>query len=150
MKYYVEESLSNFKFWSGGQDRAKLLSDEQFDIVEQMLEEIAPEEGWSDTAINDFFWFDFNTIADWLGYKNEECFEKNITNQEINDAQEWFNSVAEGYDFFEFAGMNRQDYLFTNDDGEEEMDYDSAYDDFVEWWEDKSEIEQVEIFRNYK
>lgn len=42
MKYFVEESLSNFKFWSGGQDRAKLLSDEQFDIVEQMLEEIAP------------------------------------------------------------------------------------------------------------
>lgn len=150
MKYYVEESLSNFKFWSGGQDRAKLLSDEQFDIVEQMLEEIAPEEGWSDTAINDFFWFDFNTIADWLGYKNEECLEKNITNQEINDAQDWFNSVAEGYGFFELAGMNRQNYLFTNDDGEEEMDYDRAYDDFVEWWEDKSEIEQVELFRNYK
>lgn len=39
MKYFVEESLSNFKFWSGGQDRAKLLSDEQFDIVEQMLED---------------------------------------------------------------------------------------------------------------
>lgn len=150
MRYYVEESLSNFNFWSGGRDRAKLLSDEQFDIVEQMMEETAPEEGWSDTAINDLFWFDFDTIANWLGYKNEECLEKDITNDEIDEAQEWFNSVAEGYDFFGLAGMNRGDYIFTNDDGEEEMDYDSAYDDFVEWWNDKPDIEQVEIFRNYK
>lgn len=150
MRYYVEESLSKFNFWSGGRDRAKLLSDEQFDIVEQMMEEMAPEEGWSDTAINDLFWFDFDTIANWLGYKSEEHLEKDITNDEIDEAQEWFNSVAEGYDFFELAGMNRGDYIFTNDDGEEEMDYDSAYDDFVEWWNDKPDIEQVEIFRNYK
>ena len=150
MRYYVEESLSNFNFWSGGRDRAKLLSDEQFDIVEQMMEEMAPEEGWSDTAINDLFWFDFDTIANWLGYKSEEHLEKDITNDEIDEAQEWFNSVAEGYDFFELAGMNRGDYIFTDDDGEEEMDYDSAYDDFVEWWNDKPDIEQVEIFRNYK
>lgn len=150
MRYYVEESLSNFNFWSGGRDRAKLLSDEQLDIVEQMMEETAPEEGWSDTAINDLFWFDFDTIANWLGYKNEECLEKDITNDEIDEAQEWFNSVAEDYDFFELAGMNRGDYISTNDDGEEEMDYDSAYDDFVEWWNDKPDIEQVEIFRNYK
>lgn len=150
MRYYVEESLSNFNFWSGGRDRAKLLSDEQFDIVEQMMEEMAPEEGWSDTAINDLFWFDFDTIANWLGYKSEEHLEKDITNDEIDEAQEWFNSVAEGYDFFELAGMNRGDYIFTNDDGEEEMDYDSAYDDFVEWWNDKPDIEQVEIFRNYQ
>ena len=115
-----------------------------------MMEETAPEEGWSDTAINDLFWFDFDTIANWLGYKNEECLEKDITNDEIDEAQEWFNSVAEGYDFFGLAGMNRGDYIFTNDDGEEEMDYDSAYDDFVEWWNDKPDIEQVEIFRNYK
>ena len=70
MRYYVEESLSNFNFWSGGRDRAELLSDEQFDIVEQMIEEMAPEDGWSDTAINDLFWFDFDTIANWLGYKS--------------------------------------------------------------------------------
>ena len=57
MKYYVEESLRDFQFWSGGKDRAELLTDEQFDIVEQMMEEIEPADGWSDTAINDFFWF---------------------------------------------------------------------------------------------
>lgn len=35
MKYYVEDSLSNFQFWSGGKDRADLLTSEQFDTVEQ-------------------------------------------------------------------------------------------------------------------
>ena len=45
--------------------------------------------------------------------------------------------------------MNRQSYIFTNEDGEKELDYDRAYDDFVEWWENKSDIEQVELYRNY-
>ena len=30
------------------------------------------------------------------------------------------------------------------------MDYDSARDDIEEWWNGKSEMEQVEFFRNYK
>lgn len=149
MKYYVEESLSNFKFWSGGKDRAELLNNDQLDSVEELLEEMMPEDGWSDTAINDFFWFDFGTICQWLGYKNEEYLEKDISNEEIQDAQNWFDSVAEDYDFFELAGMNRQSYIFTNEDGEKELDYDRAYDDFVEWWENKSDIEQVELYRNY-
>lgn len=149
MKYYVEESLSNFKFWSGGKDRAVLLNNDQLDSVEELLEEMMPEDGWSDTAINDFFWFDFGTICQWLGYKNEEYLEKDISNEEIQDAQNWFDSVAEDYDFFELAGMNRQSYIFTNEDGEKELDYDRAYDDFVEWWENKSDIEQVELYRNY-
>lgn len=72
MKYFVEESLSNFNFWSGGKDRADLLTSEQFDTVEQMMEEIEPADGWSDTAINDFFWFEFDTIAQCLGYADEE------------------------------------------------------------------------------
>ena len=149
MKYYVEESLSNFKFWSGGKDRAELLDSDQLDSVEELLEEMMPEDGWSDTAINDFFWFDFDTICQWLGYKNEEYLEMDISNEEIKDAQDWFDSVAEDYDFFELAGMNRQLYIFTNEDGEKELDYDRAYDDFVEWWENKSDIEQVELYRNY-
>lgn len=149
MKYYVEESLSNFKFWSGGKDRAVLLNNDQLDSVEELLEEMMPEDGWSDTAINDFFWFDFGTICQWLGYKNEEYLEKDISNEEIQDAQNWFDSVAEDYDFFELAGMNRQSYIFTNEDGEKELDYDRANDDFVEWWENKSDIEQVELYRNY-
>lgn len=149
MKYYVEESLSNFKFWSGGKDHAELLNSDQLDSVEELLEEMMPEDGWSDTAINDFFWFEFDTIVQWLGYKNEEYLEKDISSSAIEEAQQWFDEVAFDYNFFKMAGMNRESYFFTNDDGAIEMDYETAHDDFVEWWENKSDIEQVELYRNY-
>lgn len=150
MEYNVSEHLRDFRFWSGAEDRANLLTCRQFDIVESMMEEIAPEQGWTYTAINDFFWFEFDTIAQWLGYKNEEYLEKDISNSEIEEAQQWFDEVAFDYNFFEIAGMNRESYFFTNDDGTIEMDYETAHDDFVEWWNSMTDIEQVELYRNYK
>lgn len=69
MKIYSEKSLRDFAFWSGAKDRVKYLSEEQLDTIESMLEEIYPE-GMSDTEINDLFWFDADTIAEWLGYEN--------------------------------------------------------------------------------
>lgn len=39
------------------------------------MESAAPESGWTDDDINNFFWFDFDTIADWLGYKDGEHFD---------------------------------------------------------------------------
>lgn len=76
MKYTVEESLRNFKFWSGGKDRADNCSPEELDSIEEFLEEIEPSEGWTDGAINDMFWFDFDTLAQHLGYKDEEDFDR--------------------------------------------------------------------------
>lgn len=67
MKYVVENSLSNFPFWSGAKDTAEQLTDEQFELVEQVLEEIQPEGGWTDTGINDLFWFEPDTILKWAG-----------------------------------------------------------------------------------
>lgn len=72
MKIYKDESLNNFEFWSGGYDTAKYLTYDELNQIETMLEEIAPEEGWDETAINDFFWFEADTIAEWLGYSNFE------------------------------------------------------------------------------
>lgn len=73
MKIYEEKSLSNFEFWSGGRDRAKYLTEEEFDTVESILEECY-QDGLSETAINDLFWFDFDAVAEWLGYEDEEDF----------------------------------------------------------------------------
>ena len=154
MKYYVEENLSDFKFWSGAKCRAELLTEDQFGVVERILESVEPEDGWSDTAINDMFWFDFDTIAEWLGYKDEEYFEKGISNDTIEEVQEQFNDVIRAEDniedIFALAGLDMSKYLSTDEDGEEEVDYDSARDDIEEWWNGKSEMEQVEFFRNYK
>ena len=74
MKIYTETALRNFDFWAGAADRAAHLTCAELDTIEAILEDCAPEEGWTDTEINDFFWFEFDTIADWLGYESEEAF----------------------------------------------------------------------------
>ena len=66
MKWYVEESLRNFPFWSGAKDTVEDLTYDDLDTIESMLEDVGDD--WSDTAINDFFWFERDTIAEWLGY----------------------------------------------------------------------------------
>ena len=65
MKIYVENSLRNFEFWCGARDRVKYLTDEDFDQIEKILEEHYPD-GMSETEVNDLFWFEEDTIAEWL------------------------------------------------------------------------------------
>ena len=66
MKIYKEESLQNFEFWSGAKANAEQLTTWQLDEVEAILKDIYPE-GVDETAINDLFWFEFETVAEWLG-----------------------------------------------------------------------------------
>lgn len=150
MKYYVEDSLSNFNFWSGGKDNANLLSGEQLDTVEQMLEEIEPEEGWSDTAINDMFWFDFDTICDWLGYKDGEHLENGISNDDLQEVEEWAEDMSTDYDsLFDVAGMKEEDYMCLNNDDESEVDYDLATDDFMDWWNGMDDFKKMKVYQKY-
>lgn len=66
MKIYKEESLQNFEFWSGAKANAAQLTARQFNEVEAILEDIYPD-GIDEIIINDMFWFEFETIAEWLG-----------------------------------------------------------------------------------
>lgn len=72
MKIYKEENLSGFEFWSGAKDRAEKLTDAEFEQIESMLEELYPD-GMSETEVNDLFWFEFETVLEWIG--KEECPE---------------------------------------------------------------------------
>ena len=77
MKIYAEKSLRNFDFWGGASDIVKYLTYEEIDIIESMLEEMYSD-GMNETAINDFFWFEDDTIAEWLGYSDfEEIMSRN-------------------------------------------------------------------------
>ena len=67
MKIYTEKSLRDFEFWSGAKDTVKYLTPGELDQIESILEECYPE-GIDETAINDLFWFEEDTIAEWLGY----------------------------------------------------------------------------------
>ena len=84
MKIYEEKSLKDFEFWSGAKDRVKYLTDDELDQIEAILEDSYPE-GMEDAEINDFFWFEEDTIADWLGYADfEELMHRDEEEEEEN------------------------------------------------------------------
>lgn len=71
-----EKSLREFEFWSGAEDRVKYLTMDELDTIEAILEDLFPD-GMNETELNDLFWFDCDTIAEWLGYENfEEIMER--------------------------------------------------------------------------
>ena len=69
MKIYTENTLRNFEFWSGAKDTVKYLTLEELDTIESLLEDCFPD-GMDATDIIDFFWFEDDTVAEWLGYEN--------------------------------------------------------------------------------
>lgn len=71
MKIWSDDSIRNFNFWSGARDTIDDLFDSDFDILEPILEEYFNGE-IEDVDLNDFFWFERDTIASWLGYEDYE------------------------------------------------------------------------------
>lgn len=73
MKVTKELSLSNFDFWGGAKDRAQMLTTDELNEIERQLEDVYPD-GMDETQINDIFWFDFDWVAQMIGYEDEEDF----------------------------------------------------------------------------
>ena len=71
MKITTEQSIANFNFWSGAKSNAAELTFSQLNEVESILEDLYPE-GIDETQLNDIFWFDFETIKDWLNITDED------------------------------------------------------------------------------
>ena len=68
MKYYVEEHIENFKAWSGGCDTLNTIRHHnKLDELEYYLQEIFIDSIPSRTDINDFLWFERDTILEDLG-----------------------------------------------------------------------------------
>lgn len=67
MKIYKEVDAYSFEFWSGAKDTVKYLTTDEIEQIFSMLEIEYPD-GMDETAVNDFFWFEDETIANWLGY----------------------------------------------------------------------------------
>lgn len=78
MTMMIEKKLRDFHFWSGAATNAAKLSYEELDQLEEQLDEINNEceTPWSTTGINDFMWFDFETICEWLGLDYEEVMAR--------------------------------------------------------------------------
>lgn len=86
MRFYTEKSLANFDFWSGAKNNADMLSVEQLEQVEAVLEDCYPD-GVDETTINDLFWFEFETVLDWLGLALDDSGEI-IDPAEIDESEE--------------------------------------------------------------
>lgn len=84
MKIYEEINIRDFKFWSGAEDRAASLTDEDWDVVENELEQLYPD-GISGTQLNDIFWFDFGWVVQFLGYEDEEDFNRKRDPNYVDD-----------------------------------------------------------------
>lgn len=76
MKIYSEKAFNDFEFWSGAKDRAEKLTIDEGNAIFEYLEECYPG-GMSETEINDFFWFEEETIAEILGFNSfEEIYNR--------------------------------------------------------------------------
>ena len=69
MKIYREESLSDFKFWSGAIANAEEFTHEELDRIGEELEAInvVDDNGYDETEINDLMWFEPEYLASLIG-----------------------------------------------------------------------------------
>lgn len=68
MKITSELNLSNFEFWSGAKDHKFTYNELQ--EIESQLEGFNPD-GMTETQINDLFWFEDETLCEWIGLDYE-------------------------------------------------------------------------------
>lgn len=61
------KTASDFEFWAVAGDIVEYLTDGEIEKIFSILEEFYPD-GMTETELNDFFWFERDTIAEWLGY----------------------------------------------------------------------------------
>lgn len=106
MKIYSEQSLADFKFWSGAETTAQRIWEEQgsegFDQLEAILEDLYPD-GIDKTDLNDLLWFDADTVYEWLGIEDEaedddEDAEEDGEEKDDEPANDYVINVGDGWD----------------------------------------------------
>lgn len=104
MKIYSEQSLANFKFWSGAETTAQRIWEEQgsegFDQLEAILEDLYPD-GIDETDLNDLLWFDADTVYEWLGIEDEEeddDEDEDGEEEETEPANDYVINVGDSWD----------------------------------------------------
>ena len=71
MKITSEINLSDFKFWSGAEDNAEMLTNTQLDEIGNILEDEYPG-GINGTELNDIFRFDFEYVCSLIDFTPNE------------------------------------------------------------------------------
>ena len=78
MTMTIEKRLRDFHFWGGAASNAAKLTPEELDEIEEQLDTLGAYEQdvMSTTEVNDFFWFDFETVCEWLNLDYEEVMAR--------------------------------------------------------------------------
>lgn len=67
MKLFREETIEDFKAWSGAVDtQNRIIEENKEDEFKQLIEELYPD-GLDETELNDLLWFDDEWIFEQLG-----------------------------------------------------------------------------------
>lgn len=100
MYYKTEFDLYDFPAWSGGRDTLETLKEKNLvDEVQAAIEEVyLCEESPTATEINDFLWFERDTIAQYLGFSDWDELENG--SEEDEDDEEEENAFAAFCDSF--------------------------------------------------
>ena len=83
MKVISEMSLTNFEFWGGAKDRAKMLTYEELEEIGNVLEDIYDE--IEDVVINYLFQFYFAWCCECIGIKYDEEEDRIIREEESEE-----------------------------------------------------------------
>ena len=116
MEYKVETSLYDFPAWLGGRDTLDTLIDRgDCQEVEDLIETVFFDQDATDEDINDFLWFERDTIAEHLGYTDWESYE---------DGEEASEEDGEEDEFLDMNGTPIQvgDTVVWNDEAGENED----------------------------
>jgi hypothetical protein len=136
MEYKVETSLYDFPAWQGGKDTLNVLIDRgDCQEVEELIETAFFDQDVTDEDINDFLWFERDTIAEHLGYSDWETYEigeeeddeefadTNGTPIQVGDKVYWDDEAGEDEDgsqiVFEVVEDNGDGYFNIAYEGEE-------------------------------
>ena len=68
-------TAADFEFWAGAAATVEYLTDDEIELIFSTIEDCCPD-GLTETEVNDFFWFECDTIAEWLGYDDFEQIMK--------------------------------------------------------------------------
>ena len=98
MYYKTEFNLYDFPAWSGGRDTLETLKEKNLvDEVQAAIEEIYCEESPTDTEINDFLWFERDTIAEWLGFSDWDALEYDEEAEDEDEEENAFSAFCDSF-----------------------------------------------------
>jgi len=122
--------------WSGAKDTLADLDDDQLNTIIQILADEYPD-GIDETELNDFLWFERDTIADWLGFDNYDAlvhgsnstFDPDDCYVDDTGDDQWVISDNDGNWLYDF---NSRNYFYFDTEEEAQAYLDAHKDEFTE------------------